>query len=247
MQIKGIFFDLGGTLFRYSSGMGGGGIRHVIRELGIRASPEDVGRGWREAARSAGEQFNGLAYFLHKDLFYETLTRFLRGFNAHPSAELLESFHQQQLQSLLEHMPLREECHEALAQLKAMGLYLSIVSNIDDDYLVPLVEKHGLDQHLDHWTSSQEAQSCKPDQAIYHFSLNKAGLHKDEVLFVGDSLQHDVAGAAAIGMRSARIVDKEVVTPLTHGLKVTAEPTYEIAALTDLLKIVDEVNTDMRG
>ena len=242
MQIKGIFFDLGGTLFSYSRRMGGGGIGFVLKELGIDASPEEVGKAWGAAGKQAGEHYGRERYFLHRDLFRATLTHFLADFDHEPSAALLEEFHQRQLRSVVDHLPIREECHDALQALKDRGLYLSIVSNIDDDYLDPLVEKNQLGPLLDHWTSSEEARSCKPDPDIFHYSARKSGLGIDEVLFVGDSLHHDVAGADAVGMRSARIVEEGIVTPLTHGLKVTADPTFEIAALTDLIDIVEEHN-----
>ena len=241
-QIKGLFFDLGGTLFSYTGRMGGGGVGHLMKALNLQLSAAEVGQAWREASAQVGTKFGQQNYFLHKDLFRDTVTTFLSAFDKTASDELLETFHQKQLESMLQHLPIRDECHDVLQTLKSKNLYLSIVSNIDDDYLFPLVEKHKLDQWLDHWTSSEEAQSCKPDPDIYHYCLDKAGLHKDEVLFVGDSLHHDVAGAAKVGMRSARIVEPGVATPLTHGLEVTADPTYEISSLTDLIPIVDAAN-----
>ena len=121
-------------------------------------------------------------------------------------------------------------------------MYLSVVSNIDDDYLYPLLDKHDLVPLFDHCTSSEEARSCKPDPEIYHYAVKKSGLTIDDVLFVGDSLHHDVAGAHKVGMRSARIVDEGVVTPLTHGLEVIAEPTFEISSLSDLIGVIESVN-----
>jgi 2-haloalkanoic acid dehalogenase type II len=242
MQVKGIFFDLGGTLFSYSGRMGGSGIGYVLKELGITAAPEEVGKAWGAASKQVGEHYGRERYFLHQDLFRDTMTRFLAAFDHEPSESLLEEFHQRQLDAVVDHLPIREECHTALQALKDRGLYLSIVSNIDDDYLDPLVEKNGLSDFLNHWTSSEEAQSCKPDPDIFHYSVRKSGLHKDEVLFVGDSLHHDVAGADAVGMRSVRIVEEGVVTPLTHGLKVTADPTFEISNLNELVNIVEQHN-----
>ena len=240
--IKGLFFDLGGTLFTYSGRLGGSGINYLMQELGIEATGKEVGQGWRSASSEVGERYGKQSYFLHKDLFRDTVTHFLDQFGHCANDDLLEEFHLRQLNGMLEHMPIRDECHSALAKLKQRGLYLSIVSNIDDDYLDPLVDKHNLHDHLDHWTSSEEAQSCKPDTEIYHYCLSKSGLSKDEVLFVGDSLHHDIAGAAAVGMRCARIVNEGVPTPLTQGLQVTAQPTFEISSLDDLLPIVDAAN-----
>ena len=241
-MIKGIFFDLGGTLFRYGGRMGGGGIRFVVNELGISADPDEIGNAWRNASSSVGASYGRQRYFLHKDLFQDTLRAFLAQFDHQPNADLLEEFHQQQLASMLQHLPIRDECHDALRELKELGLYLSIVSNIDDDYLDPLVTQHDLDAYLTHWTSSEEAQSCKPDPDIYHYALSKSGLALDDVLFVGDSLQHDVAGADAVGMQSVRIVEEGVITPLTHGLEITAEPNHEITSLLDLVPLVARLN-----
>jgi HAD superfamily hydrolase (TIGR01509 family) len=242
LQIKGIFFDLGGTLFSYAGGLGGGGIRHVVRRLGIQATPEEIGRAWRRASRNVGERYGAQPYFLHSDLFRDTLIAFLQDFDHQPTPGLAEEFHERQRQEVVGNLPIREECRDALAALRERGLYLSIVSNIDDDYLEPLVDKHRLHDLLHHWTSSEEARSCKPDTAIFHYSLRKSGLRAEEVLFVGDSLHHDVAGADAAGMRSARIVEPGVVTPLTHGLEVTAQPDWEINQLTELVSLVEELN-----
>ena len=242
MNVKGIFFDLGGTLFSYRGRLGGGGVRYVMQELGIDASPEAVGHAWGQASREVGTHYGGQRYFLHKDLFRDTVTQFLAEFDHVPNADLLEEFHLAQRDAMLENLPLRDECHDALAALKQHGLYLSIVSNIDDDYLYPLVKKHGLDDVLDHCTSSEEARSCKPDAEIFHYSLKKSGLDRSEVLFVGDSLHHDVAGADQVGMRSVRIVEEGVQTPLTHGLSATADPTFEIGSLTELVDIVAQHN-----
>lgn len=243
MKVRGLLFDLGGTLFSYQRRGGmGRGLQEVVAGLGLEAAPADIGRAWGEANESAMQRFARQDYFLHRDLFHETLVAFAAGFGRPVSDELAERFQAAQRQAVIDHLPLRAECHEALAALKARGLYLAIVSNIDDDYLHPLVAKHELDRWLDHWTSSEEAGSCKPHTGIYHYSLKKAGLGVGETLFVGDSLHHDVAGASAVGMRSARIVEEGISTPLTSGLTVTAEPDFQITALTELIGIVDALN-----
>jgi putative hydrolase of the HAD superfamily len=242
LQIKGIFFDLGGTLFSYRVGLGGRAIRHVVSSLAIEAPPEDIGKAWLGAHQSVAYRYGKQSYFLHKDLFVDTLAEFLQQFGHQATTELAEEFHRIQREELVEKLPLREDCTAALGGLKEAGLYLSIVSNIDDDYLSPLVEKHALERYLDHWTSSEEAASCKPDSGIFRYCINKSGLLPEEVLFVGDSLHHDVAGADAVGMRSVRIIEPGVETPLTQGLEVTAQPTFEISSLHELLDIVRRHN-----
>ena len=240
-----MLFDLGGTLFSYA---GGREMRHSIFEtakaIGLDAQPREIGLAWQSASESVTREFSQRDYFLHRDLFLETLRTFAGAFDASVPEPVAEKFHEMQRAAVVDHLPIRLDCLETLRTLKARGTYLAIVSNIDDDYLDPLVQKHGLDEVLDHWTSSEEAKSCKPDVAIYHYALKKAGLVPSETLFVGDSLHHDIAGARAAGMRSARIIEEGITTPLTSGLKVTAQPDYEISELAQLIDLVESVNRE---
>ncbi len=243
MQVRGILFDLGGTLFSYARRREmGAALFGAATELGIDAEPKAIGLAWRDASSEVMGRFAKRDYFLHRDLFVESLELFARGFGKSVSDGVAESFHTAQRDATVNHLPIREDCHETLEALKSRGLYLAIVSNIDDDYLDPLVDRHGLDNLLDHWTSSEEARSCKPHTAIYHYSLEKGGLGVEETLFVGDSLHHDVAGASAVGMRSARIAEEGITTPLTTGLEITAQPDFEIGRLAELVDIIDELN-----
>ena len=243
MKVRGLLFDLGGTLFSYTGRRRmGGAIADAVAGLGIEAEPEDIGRAWGKANQETMARYAREDYFLHRDLFHDTLTAFAEQFDKPLGPTVADRFHAAQRQAIIDHLPIRDDTHDTLEALKSRGLYLSIVSNIDDDYLHPLVERHGLDRWLDHWTSSEEARSCKPHTAIYHYSLQKADLDIEETLFVGDSLHHDVAGAAAVGMRSVRIAEEGVTTPLTSGLRVTAEPDYQISTLTELIDIVDALN-----
>jgi HAD superfamily hydrolase (TIGR01509 family) len=134
-------------------------------------------------------------------------------------------------------MKLRDDCLDTLAELKSRGLYLSVVSNIDDDYLVPLVERSGLDNLLDDWTSSEEAQSCKPHARFFEVALEKAGCSADEVLFVGDSPEHDIDGAKSVGMRAVLIREEDVAPPLQTG-RATLPPDHEIETLSELKVLV---------
>ena len=79
---------------------------------------------------------------------------FARNLDAEASDEFLEWFYEQQREMLLAAFELRADCLETLTALREEGLYLSIVSNIDDDYLHPMVKRVGLDALLDDWTSN---------------------------------------------------------------------------------------------
>jgi FMN phosphatase YigB (HAD superfamily) len=129
-----------------------------------------------------------------------------------------------------------------LEALRDRGIYRGVVSNADDDFLGPILERHGLAALVDDWTSSEEADSCKPDPEIYRWALRKAGCAAAEVLFVGDSLQHDIAGADAVGMRTALVANGLPAAPLSDGLDAPARPDFELRTLTELLAVIDELN-----
>ncbi len=235
-----MFFDLGGTLFSYRD-VGRWTFSALLasaKKLGIDAEPRDIGRAYRDASNAANERFVDQPYYLHSDLFRETFTLFADRLGARASQDFLDYSIAALRAALVGNMALRPDCLDTLRALKAKGLYLSIVSNIDDDYLMPMVADSGLDSILDHWTSSEEARSCKPDPGFFHLALEKADCRPEQVLFVGDSPTHDIQGAKGVGMTAALIVEGDAGPPLQDGREPTPAD-HEIRALSDLIALVE--------
>lgn len=238
MPIKGVFFDLGGTLYSY---------RHVARQhgelLGAAASrlglaePKALKRAYLGAMQEVTERYAVLDYYLHRDLFRDAFLRALELIDLRADASLVDWYLDEHREAVFGCLEIKPDCVETLRDLHGRGLYLSIVSNIDDDMLDPLVAREGLDRYLHHWTSSEEARSCKPHRRFFELCLEKSGLDADEVLFVGDSPEHDIAGAGALGMRTALIVDSNLPPPLQSSRGGT-DPDHRIGALWELTTLV---------
>lgn len=210
MLPRAVLFDFGGTLFSYREVQGRSFrplIADAIARLGLNADPREVGRAWRRASAQSWQVFNPQPYYLHKDAFQDTYRRFAEELGATPNAEDLEWFHAAQLALVRDGFSLRPGCASVLDALRGAGIHAGIVSNIDDDYLEPMLERAGLRAHLDAWTSSEGARSCKPHRGIFEQALAKAGARAEEAVFVGDSPVHDVAGARRLGMRTILIRD----------------------------------------
>jgi putative hydrolase of the HAD superfamily len=94
----------------------------------------------------------------------------------------------------------------ALADLRMAGLRLAVVSNWDCSLRSVLAEL-GLAAALDAVVVSAEERAAKPDPAIFRAALARLGCRPEEALFAGDSLETDLAGARAAGMRSV-LVDR---------------------------------------
>ena len=239
IMIKGIFFDLGGTLFHYEGANRPIGKALVKSMMALGAqSPEEIGQAYGLANREIAKKFADLDYYLHADMFRATFTRATELLSVAFDEDTYRGFAEIQHKSIVDNLELKKDCKDTLAALRGKRKYLSIVSNIDEDMLQPLVNREGLDDYLDHWTSSEAAQSCKPHRKFFEVSLEKAGLDPHDVLFVGDSPEHDVNGASSVGMRTVLIRNGNLEAPLQSG-KETQTPDYVVEHLSEIVSLVD--------
>jgi HAD superfamily hydrolase (TIGR01509 family) len=233
-----ILFDFGGTLYSYSSV--NPPLRTVIQEaaerLGSDRPRREVGRAYGEAFRRAWNAVDGLSYYRHRDLMIEGYRFFADGLGGHASDDFLDWMYETSRIVTLESFELRDDCLTTLEGLRSLGLGLAIVSNIDDDYLFPMIERCGIGPYVDRWTSSEEAGSCKPDPGFFLHCAGLAGSSPDQVLYVGDSPFHDVKGAKGAGMTATLIVDDGMPAP-GQGSDDVPHPDFTIRRLSELLEI----------
>ncbi len=91
------------------------------------------------------------------------------------------------------------DCHpvlEVLQQHKTLGL----ISNFDHPpYVRDMVSDLGLEEFFTTVVISGDVGIKKPDPRIFHLALQRTGLHPQEVVHVGDA-REDVLGARAAGI-----------------------------------------------
>jgi putative hydrolase of the HAD superfamily len=109
-----------------------------------------------------------------------------------------------------------------------------MVSNVDDEQLTHMLELSQIEQHFDSILSSEQAQSCKPDLAIFTEALRRANSAPEEALFVGDSLQQDIAGANRAGLHSVLIWSDPDREPPTGEHR----PRHVIRQISEVLALV---------
>jgi putative hydrolase of the HAD superfamily len=98
-----------------------------------------------------------------------------------------------------------------LAAARERGLRLVVLSNWDVS-LHDVLAETGLAPLLDATVTSAELGRAKPDPAIFARGLELAGVAAGEALHVGDSVEHDVAGARAAGI-AVRLVLRDGAAP----------------------------------
>jgi putative hydrolase of the HAD superfamily len=104
-----------------------------------------------------------------------------------------------------ENFELFEDVLPVLDELRAAGLKIAVVSNGVRD-LKEFVAHHRLD--VDAIVDSRSHGRVKPHPTIFQAALDVLDVPAVEAVMVGDSLEEDVEGARALGMR-AILVDRE--------------------------------------
>lgn len=106
-------------------------------------------------------------------------------------------------------LALYDDVLPTLKTLKARGLVLGLLSNMDRD-AVELCEELGLASYLDFAVTSREAGSAKPNPPMFLMALERAGMEPSQALHVGDSYMSDVQGARGVGINPV-LLDREGV------------------------------------
>ena len=111
------------------------------------------------------------------------------------------------------------EVPAVLERLRAGGARLAVVSNWDVS-LHDVLERTALRPLLAADVTAAELGAAKPDPAIFRAALERLGAHAAEAIHVGDSVEHDVAGARAAGLEAVLVARNGAQAPA--GVRVVA-------------------------
>ena len=106
----------------------------------------------------------------------------------------------------------------ALRELRDRGLRLVVASNWDCS-LPEVLARVGLRDLVDGVVTSAEAGARKPGPAVFDAALAVADCEPGDAVHAGDSLENDVAGASAAGIRPV-LVRRSAGGPAPHGVTV---------------------------
>lgn len=91
------------------------------------------------------------------------------------------------------------------------------------------VEKIGLDRYFSFAFSSADVSASKPAPDIFHAALDRAGVHADESIHVGDHLVDDIHGAGSVGMHTIWVRHPSQAESVAH-----TQPSETVDHLKDL-------------
>ena len=110
---------------------------------------------------------------------------------------------------------------------------LGLITNGPSQTQRPKINQFRLIDYLDLVVVSEEVGVAKPDPRIFQIALEQLALRPDQALYVGDSLEFDLPGAAAVGMPFIWMNPRQEMLPA--GL---ARPLATIERLTELVPLL---------
>jgi len=234
--LRAVFFDFADTLFssRDLRDAHLAQLRALADALGVQPTDQELRAAYRQGMGVGYRAVATRPAYLHRELFARSYAATAEALGGTLDAAGCDALVDRQYAATIEAARLRPDCLDTLRALRARGLRAQIVSNIDDEQLDGLAARFGLDAVIDTWTSSESARSCKPDPRIYQVALAAAGCDPAQVLFVGDTVEHDIAGPRAQGMRTALLVADARPGADAHG-----GADFVIERLGDVIDLVD--------
>jgi len=202
LTLRAVLFDVDFTLARPGPELGPEGYRRLGERFGLTLDPSRYG----DARERAVEQLRRHPELDHDEevwvAFTEAIVRGMGGDSERAREAAVE------MTSAWEHahnFELYDDALPTLASLREHGLKLGLVSNTGRD-LHAFVEHHRLD--VDALLASGAHGKTKPHPTIFRAVLERLQVEPREAAMVGDSIDDDVEGARALGLR-AFLLDRE--------------------------------------
>lgn len=203
MALRAVLFDVDFTLAKPGPLLGPEGYVRAAERHGL-----DLDASRYEEARAAAVEDLAHHPELEHDIevwirFTEDIVSGMGGVGPAVSAVAIEIVNAWEQTTNFE---LYEDAAPVLRELRRHGLKIGLLSNTSRDRLPRLIDTFSLD--VDAWLSSGAHGKVKPSPSIFRAALELLGVEADEAVMVGDSLEDDIEGAQAIGMR-ALLIDRE--------------------------------------
>jgi FMN phosphatase YigB (HAD superfamily) len=115
------------------------------------------------------------------------------------------------------------------------GRRVGLVTNGPTDVQRAKIARLGVERLVDFLLISEEFGAWKPDPAIFHEAMRQGGAGPDDAVFIGDSAEHDMAGARAVGIRT--IWMNRHRQPWSHS---DPAPDHEVVSLTELRALLGD-------
>ena len=201
-MIRAVLFDVDFTLAKPGPDLGPDGYRLLGERFGLALDPSRYDRARADAIATL-ERHPELEH--DEEVWVLFTERIIRGMGGDADSAYDCAVEMTRAWEQAQNFELYEDVLPTLDGLRALGLRIGLVSNTGRD-LDEFVTHHALD--VDAAISSRVHGKTKPHASIFRAVLDRLGVAPPEAAMVGDSLEDDVEGARALGMRGF-LIDRE--------------------------------------
>ena len=202
MQLRAVLFDVDFTLVKPGPDLGPEGYVRLGRGHGLELDPARYSEA-RHAALQNVERHPELRH--DEEMWFAFTELIIRGMGGEGPAARELAIEMTKLWERSENFDLYPDALPVMEQLRGHGLKLGLVSNGGRE-LHELVAHHSLE--VDCAIASRSHGWTKPHPTIFQAALDVLAVEAAETVMVGDSVEDDVEGAIAVGMR-AFLIDRE--------------------------------------
>jgi putative hydrolase of the HAD superfamily len=202
MALRAVLFDVDFTLVKPGPDLGPEGYQRLGRRFGLELDPAR----YEDARRLAIERLQRHPELDHDEEVWIVFTeQIIRGMGGNSERAYECAVEMTRAWEHAHNFDIFDDVLPTLALLREHGLKIGLVSNTGRD-LDAFVRHHGLD--VDAAVGSGAYGKTKPHPTIFRFALEQLGVAPEEAVMVGDSIEDDVEGARAVGMR-AMLLDRD--------------------------------------
>lgn len=222
-EFDAVLFDIGGVILDQSSiaAAQSAFADRLVDSYDLESSPEAVLDTWRDAVGRHFREREGTEFRAAREGYAKGVRAVFDG--DPPDEEWHDLFHE----AVVEHRRPVDGALETIEALAGTDRHLGICSDVDEREAHDLLEQFGVHDAFDAITTSEEVGRTKPDPAMFQTALERAGTDPARTLMVGDRYEHDVEGAARLGIRTA-----------AHGAADGPAVDYRLEEMLDLLDLV---------
>ena len=226
-RFKCLSFDCYGTLIDWETGLLGA-LRPILARHAVQVGDARL----LESFADAESRAEAGSYRPYKEILCDVLRALGTEFEFQPATTDETAF------SLsVRDWPAFGDSTEALRALQKR-FRLIILSNIDDDLFRFSQERLGVD--FDAIFTAQKIGSYKPSESNFRYLLEHAGVEKDEILHVAQSLYHDIGPAKRLGISTVWVHRRHGQSGAGATPAAEALPDLEVPDLTSLVESMQQ-------
>jgi HAD superfamily hydrolase (TIGR01662 family) len=197
---RAVFFDVDFTLIHPGPAFQGSGYRDFCARHGVAIDPDL----FPEAVAAASRLLDSSGGIYDPQIFIDytrTIIERMGGSGDRVAAAARDIYDEW---SACHHFSLYDDVPDVLRDLRARGITIGLISNTQR-CLASFQSHFALDGLFAVTVSSAAHGYMKPHPSIFQAALQQAGASAGESVMVGDSLDHDIAGARRLGMRAVLV------------------------------------------